>query len=219
MESFRVDESQDEGVESTRDARIESAHGKGKGFIIIQVHPHGLRRHVAVPDGNESPSHLGLEELDRRDGQDHCDGAYQVIEMNVLHRGSEEVKLGGLQSHPSAEEFHVLDDGGHGHAESHGRDRQVRALQAQRGKPQDEPGPGGNEGAEGEGDEQGKAHLAHEHDRGESPDGKEPGMAQGDLAGVSYEDIQADGHDAVNDDEVQKVNGNAQKVGLGDKPG
>jgi hypothetical protein len=44
-------------------------------------------------------------------------------------------------------------------------------------------------------------------------------MAQGDLAGVSHKDVQADGDDAVNDDEIQKVNGNAQKVGLGYEPG
>jgi hypothetical protein len=44
-------------------------------------------------------------------------------------------------------------------------------------------------------------------------------VAQGDLAGETHEDIQPDGDDAVNDDEIQKVNGDAQKVSLGYKPG
>jgi len=44
-------------------------------------------------------------------------------------------------------------------------------------------------------------------------------MAQGDLAGVAHEDVQPDGDDAVNNDQVQQVDGYAQKVGLDDKPG
>ena len=51
MEAFGVDKPQDKGIETSGDSRVKSTDGKRKGFIIIKIHSHGFRSHVAVPDG------------------------------------------------------------------------------------------------------------------------------------------------------------------------
>jgi hypothetical protein len=44
-------------------------------------------------------------------------------------------------------------------------------------------------------------------------------MAHGDLTRKTHQDVKAYGHDAMNDNKVEEINGKAQNVRLGHDPG
>ncbi len=67
MEGLGIDETENKGVKTAGDPRIKGADGKSEGFIISQIHSHGLGGHIAVADGDEGPADLGLEHLDGGD--------------------------------------------------------------------------------------------------------------------------------------------------------
>jgi len=44
-------------------------------------------------------------------------------------------------------------------------------------------------------------------------------MTHGDLTRISYENVETDGHNAMNDNQVEEINGKPQDVGSGHDPG
>jgi len=44
-------------------------------------------------------------------------------------------------------------------------------------------------------------------------------MTHGDLTRVTHENVETDGHNAMNDNKIEEINGKPQDMGLGHDPG
>ncbi len=219
MKALGIDKSKNEGVETTRNTGVKSTYCESKSFIIGKIDAHGFRSDIAIPNGDKCPSHPCLDQLDCPDCHQNGDDNDHVIIMDILHRGSKKIEFWGLKSHPSSEEFHMLDNGGDRHTETKSCDSEIRTLETKGWKSQNKSEGGGNKPCNGKGNPKREAPPQDEDDGCEGSQSKESGMAHRYLARISYKDIQTDGHNGVDGDEINNIEGHPQRMILLNEPG
>ena len=93
-----------------------------------------------------------------------------------------------------------------GHAESQRSHGEVGAFEAQGRQPQDESEKRGDKARREDRHNEGHLQLHHQEGCAIGADGEETGVPQGNLPGVADQDVEADGQDDVNENDVQQKN-------------
>src|SRR5215467_3722962 len=194
LELLVVGDAEVVGVEDPRHPRVEGRDGEGEELVAEDVDADDLRGDVLVADGDEGAPYPAPDEVQRaHDGQDHEDEDVGAKPRTGNVDGS---------LHATADEGDVVDGPLDDELTGEGGDREVEALDAHGGDPHHRPHQRGHEPTREEIDGPRRAQAdgqvccgvgAHRHE-GPVPDGHLPRVAD--------EDVEAEGADHGDPDEV-----------------
>ena len=111
-----------------------------------------------------------------------------------------------MKSLAASEKLDTAYNAGDAETEAQGGDGEVGAFKPKGREADEKTEESCHQSRSEEGEEKGEMGFRHKNDGAEGAYGKEPGMSQGYLAGVPYQEIEADGHEDVNRYVIGNVN-------------
>ena len=206
------------GEERTGEADEERRGRERQELVPEDVDPHGARRDVLIPDGDEGAPGARAEEVRGEERRRARRRGSEPIEREVgvephvedAGRGQDERLRAARQSRPVREQ--PLDD----LLRRERSDRQVQSLQAERGESEEDADRRGEDAGEGDADPPREPETQREQPRRVGAHGHEGALPERDLARVAREDVQADRADRRDRDlvgEVQPVGRREERKG------
>ncbi len=177
---------------------------EGHGLVGGEVHAHGLRGDLAVPDGHPRPAGGRAQQVASDPEPAHQDGEAEKVKGDLMGEGDPEdhrlVDGPALEPvrHPVPPREHFLDDEGEGE----GGNGEIDAGHAKGGQADEHAGSGGEHGGQGDGEEPRESEILGEVHVGVRADPEERRVTQADEPGVAREHHEGEAAQSVDQHEA-----------------